>query len=192
MSCSVKDCERTGQTRRGLCELHYDRLRRSPGFKPLPIPTSAERLTAGLERKPNGCLEWTGGTNEHGYGHVGISGKSFYTHRIAWELANGPIPDGLHVLHHCDNPPCCDTSPSEEYPEGHLFLGTNADNNADMMAKGRFVNWESAITHCPQGHAYDEANTYVSSGGSRLCRACTRIRTLAYYHSKKATSKETS
>ncbi|MCH8043014.1 MAG: HNH endonuclease [Planctomycetes bacterium] len=52
------------------------------------------------------------------------------THRLAWEFANGrPVPQGLQVLHDCDNPPCCNPS--------HLFLGTNADNNADMMSKGR-------------------------------------------------------
>jgi len=52
-------------------------------------------------------------------------------HQIAWVSANGPIPDGLNVLHRCDNPPCC-------RPE-HLFLGTQKDNVRDCMAKGRFV-----------------------------------------------------
>ncbi len=50
-------------------------------------------------------------------------------HRAAWEVTHWPIPDGLFVLHRCDNPPCCD-------PE-HLFLGTDADNTADKVAKGR-------------------------------------------------------
>ena len=92
--------------------------------------TATDRIAAGLERKPNGCLEWTGLTNAKGYGRTSLNGKPDLTHRIAWILANGPIPDGLHVLHHCDNPPCCDA-------ETHLFLGTDADNRADMAAKGR-------------------------------------------------------
>ena len=56
-------------------------------------------------------------------------------HRIAWELLVGPIPPGLFVLHHCDNPPCVRVDPDPAI--SHLFLGTIADNNADMAAKGR-------------------------------------------------------
>lgn len=51
------------------------------------------------------------------------------THRLAYEMCIAPIPRGLHVLHRCDNPPCCNPD--------HLFLGTIADNNADKVAKGR-------------------------------------------------------
>lgn len=137
--------------------------------------TPAERLTAGLERKPNGCLEWTGCvTVRSGYGRIGVAGRGvLVTHRLAWEIANGLIPEGLGVLHHCDNPPCCETAPSKEYPEGHLFLGTQTDNMADMVAKGRSgTRWGSAITHCPDGHEYTPENTYVKPDGGRECRAC--------------------
>jgi hypothetical protein len=59
---------------------------------------------------------------------MGKSGH-WFAHRRAWELTHGPITDGLHCLHHCDHPPCCNPS--------HLFLGAPADNVADMVAKGR-------------------------------------------------------
>jgi hypothetical protein len=137
--------------------------------------TPAERLAVGLERKPNGCLEWTGCvTVRSGYGRINIAGRGVVvTHRFAWELANGPIPDGLSVLHHCDNPPCCETEPSEVYPEGHLFIGTQTDNMADMVAKGRSgTRPGSAITHCPDGHKYTPENTYVKPDGGRSCRSC--------------------
>jgi hypothetical protein len=78
--------------------------------------------------KTDDCWLWTAATVA-GYGAIGLRGKHIKAHRYSWELANGPIPDGLHVLHRCDNPPCV-------RPD-HLFLGTHADNMADMSAKGR-------------------------------------------------------
>ena len=56
-------------------------------------------------------------------------GNTEYAHRLGWKIQNGELPDGANVLHRCDNPPCVRGS--------HLFLGTIADNNADMKAKGR-------------------------------------------------------
>ena len=127
----------------------------------------SERLNRRLEARPNGCLEWTGYTNKDGYGHISFNGKSIGTHRVAWELIHGPIPPGMKVLHHCDNPPCCEAEGTD-----HLFLGTQADNMADMAAKGRAVNGERSKTHCPSNHPYDEDNTYVTRMGGRGCRAC--------------------
>jgi len=130
-------------------------------------------LVAHLLEMPSGCLEWTGGTNLNGYGTIGRGGRAggkASVHRVAWELANGPIPDGSHVLHHCDNPPCCQTEPTEGYPEGHLFLGTRSDNMADMISKGRSRGQRK--THCKHGHEFTDANTYINTSGNRTCRAC--------------------
>lgn len=79
------------------------------------------------------CVEWKGAINDRGYGQVRRDGEVAYVHRIAWTMVNGPIPDGLNVLHHCDNPPC--------YNVDHLFLGTQADNMIDMVTKGR-AGWQ--------------------------------------------------
>lgn len=75
---------------------------------------------------------WTACRLPKGYGKVGrVPGGESLAHRISWILTNGPIPDGLCVLHRCDNPPCVRTD--------HLFLGTLADNIHDMDDKGRRV-----------------------------------------------------
>lgn len=67
----------------------------------------------------------------------GRAGKQVRMHRVAWSIAHGAIPADMHVLHHCDNVRCVKTEGDEQWPDGHLFLGTNADNHLDKMRKGR-------------------------------------------------------
>ena len=76
-----------------------------------------------------GCMEWQGHLDTCGYGSVHFLGKIKGLHRLIWELVKGIIPEGLQILHHCDNPPCINPN--------HLFLGTHQDNMADMVLKGR-------------------------------------------------------
>lgn len=81
------------------------------------------------------CFGWSGHSDEKGYGRIRVDrGHTDRAHRVSWFLENGPIPDGMQVLHRCDNPPC--TRPN------HLFLGTNADNHNDKVRKGR--QWRPA------------------------------------------------
>jgi hypothetical protein len=89
------------------------------------------RLRLAERSEPQGdCIVWTGSRKGgNGYGQMCISYKNHMVHRLAWEVAHGPIPPGLCVLHRCDNPPCI-------RPD-HLFLGTHQENMADMVVKQR-------------------------------------------------------
>lgn len=107
--------------------------------------------------KTEGCWLWTASTNKNGYGRYGNAS----THRVAYELCIGPIPAGFEVDHvksrgctnrHCVNP-------------AHLEVVTKLEN----IRRGGFA----AKTHCPQGHPYNEENTYLTiERRHRMCRVC--------------------
>ncbi len=137
--CEVAGCGRAPFART-YCTKHYGRVLRygDPNTVRFPMPNSdgswteadwKDWLFARFRRTESGCLEWTGNRTGQGYGRVTYRKEPWYTHRLAYELAHGPIPDGLYVCHHCDNPPCGEPS--------HLFLGDNQDNLDDMRSKGR-------------------------------------------------------
>jgi hypothetical protein len=137
-----------------------------------PRSPIADRLHAKLVPMPNGCIEFTGNRYRTGYGKLRVGPKGAgvaRAHRLAWEINNGPIPEGLFVLHHCDNRICCN-------PE-HLYVGTKADNMRDMSVRRRSRNAKKS--HCVNGHEFTPENTVprpltTSGKVGRRCVTCRR------------------
>lgn len=178
--CAVGDCGRTAVAN-GYCNRHNENLRLYGN----PVPQRDRPLDARLRETgwtvtQAECWEWNGKRNDNGYGifnakHLGYVNAR--AHRVMYEHFTGPIPDGLILRHRCDNPPCVNP--------GHLIPGTDADNMADMVERGR--HWMHGRTECPNGHDLTLPGTTreVTSHGRTwsICVECARDRNRRYTRS---------
>lgn len=140
------------------------RARRMPAGTP-----DVESFLAKVD-KTGSCWLWTAGLDNHGYGAFNARTnqgrrRTKKAHRWSYEHHVGPIPDGLDLDHLCRVRSCVNPDHLEPVTRGeNIRRGDLSDNN------GR-----NAWTHCPRGHPYDAANTYVCPQGTRNCRACRHI-----------------
>ena len=171
-TCKIEDCGKPVDNR-GWCRGHYRRWQRygDPLGRP-PKPTAQERFWAKVNK--NGpipsyaphlgpCWLWLAGTGD-GYGKFWLDGHAL-AHRVAYEWLAGPIPEGLHLDHLCRVTTCMNPA--------HLEPVTVRVNSLRGVG---FCAQNVAKAHCPAGHEYNEANTYVDPDGGRQCKACHRAR----------------
>ncbi len=131
--------------------------------------TTVDRFWANIQVEPNtGCWLWSGWVTDKGYARFRDCGQKVRVHRWAYEHFRGPIPDGLVIDHLCNTPSCVNPA--------HLEPKTSREN----ILRGHGATAVHARkTHCPQGHPYDEENTYRPPNGQRKCRGCRRANTIS-------------
>lgn len=168
--CVIEDCDRQHYAK-GWCEKHYSAWRRNGN------PTTVVRYRSGdpdgfwaRVNKTDTCWLWTGGTNgERGYGqHTAANGRHVYAHRRSFELANGPIADGLVIDHVCRTRLCVNPA--------HLEAVTMRENSIRGAHPSYVAHRED---RCQKGHPFTEANTKWQGPAdrpTRCCRTCVRER----------------
>jgi hypothetical protein len=142
MKCKVNGCGGIHEAQ-GFCARHYRKAKYHGEISVIQPKHSLLKERFDHKSKANSetdCIEWVGTKNKGGYGLTKINGKTTHVHRAAYELVCGAIPDGLHVLHKCDNRSCINPS--------HLFLGTNQDNMDDRNTKGRQACLKGELNGC--------------------------------------------
>lgn len=166
-SCSVAGCERPFRAK-GWCGLHYMKARKygDPLAGSLRIVESRADAIRRRSSIDGECLVWTGYANARGYGYIRSQGKLKRVHRVAWELANGPIPSGMQVDHTCWNRRCVNVS--------HLRLATPTEN-ARSLSGAQSNNSITGIRN-----VYEESGGYLVQifTGGRAIR-CGKFSTLS-------------
>jgi len=181
--CAKPGCGRTGKLTRGLCGRCYRYwLDHTPPAERGVAPRFSRDFWDYVKKTHDrGCWVWAGSKIRKGYGYWSGGGSRGLAHRHSWALQNGPIPDGLWVLHHCDNPPCVNPA--------HLYLGTVVENVQDAVSRNR-LHRPPAKTHCLNGHELAGDNLRIvntsAEGPRRMCRTCDNARSRERQRTRRA------
>lgn len=179
-TCSREDCAKPSYCK-GLCTLHYQQMRRGYFGPPVSGLPFEERFWRKVDKegpvpdyRPDlgSCWVWTGGKTNSGYGKVDLPTR--LTHRVAYELLVGPIPEGFQIDHLCRNRMCCNPT--------HLEPVTPQENSR----RSRSVSGlNAAKTECDKGHPLSGSNLRIygmntTAPGKRACKQCGVDRSRAY------------
>lgn len=171
--CRVDNCESPADRPvLGYCNRHYKKLQRHgdpTAGRPSGTPEERFWQMAIPGDSPDDCWGWRGKLHHLGYAHLAVDGAQRPAHRFSYEMVHGPVPPELHIDHLCRNRGC--TNPA------HLEAVPPRVNILRGIGRGAL---NAIKTHCPQGHPYDEMNTYTlpSRPNARYCRACATQRKL--------------
>jgi hypothetical protein len=168
--CSVDECERPAE-RRKMCRPHYRRwMKYGDATTPTPAPKREDPCARWLAKvqKTDDCWLWTGAKTHGGYGSFWSGDRLVLAHRWSYEHFVGPIGDTI-LDHLCRVRSCV-------RPD-HLEPVSAREN---LMRGNTAAARNAAKTHCPQGHPYDEVNTYRDKRGRRSCNACRRAAVARY------------
>lgn len=167
-TCSFPGCDKP-RSARGVCGGHYQQLAKGNELRPLRASslglTLEQRFWSRVTKNSSsGCWEWTSYTNSDGYGLISVNRRNALAHRVSWELANGPIPDGMVLDHRCANPKCVNPY--------HLRTVTQAQNlqhltgpRSNNTSGVRGVSWNKRQN---AWHAYANLNGRRYHGGFHL------------------------
>jgi len=138
-----------------------------------------DKFWSSLEITPSGCWESILAKGKNKYGTRSFRGKPSGSHRIAFTLIYGEIPNGSIICHTCDNPACANPY--------HLYEGSYRDNMIDAVERQRHnsisrpdARPHKNKTHCVNGHVYNNETTYKRPGSGRGCRICRRVAMLKH------------
>lgn len=161
-TCRADDCSKPAMAKQALCAMHANRWRRTGTLEPGPrAHASPEERFWRKVNKTDDCWLWTGYRTPFGHGQF----DKQYTHRFAWSLVNGAIPEGQVVRHNCDVPACVRID--------HLAIGSRPDNNADMYRRRRSAKDRAGAR---PGYCYRNLHelTPENRNKSGACKACDR------------------
>lgn len=188
--CSILDCDKPVHAN-GMCQSHGNNLRRYGHAEPVRNwPAIARLMDVGWDVNARGCWIWRGARSEKGYGLIALRRRTDgpeqqRVHRLMWSMHNGPIPEGLVIRHRCDTPACVNPD--------HLDTGTVAENQADMVARGRSIAYSTGRYDgvCLSGeHDVTQPGALRLMGSKKKkymgCVACNRERQRRYREKRKA------